>query len=183
MLIWESQTVNADLSISVQKLLFSGKHVVTPSSSQLTLAVLWDILEAFSECSMITIMDYAMHILLCSFSVYWKAWRCQKDKVQQVHVLCTETQVWEEGENLLHLLSLLGPYQEPEQLNRKWLTSFPMPLHTTSLLLPLYSQVHWSLLSSICTLSGRWPICRISNITTFALYPTSNILLSYDPFL
>lgn len=56
-----------------------------------------------------------------SFSVYWKARRCQKDKVQQVHVLCTETQVWEDGENLLHLLSLLGPYQEPEQLIRKWL--------------------------------------------------------------
>lgn len=62
--------MNADLSISVQKLLFSGKRVVTPSSSQLTLAVLWDILEAFSERSMITIMDYAMHILLYSFSVY-----------------------------------------------------------------------------------------------------------------
>lgn len=182
MLIWESQTVNAELSISVQKLLFSGvctdafKQSINLSSA---LGYSWGFFWMLNDNYSGLCYAHTSVFLLCllkgmempkrqsstsACAVQWNVVLRGRGKSSAFAVLWALPRAWTIEQEMIHFISYAIAYHE-----------LTPTIVVSSALMTAFKHQH--------LIGEMIPVCRISNIIAFTLHSTGNILLTYNPFL
>lgn len=177
-----TQTGDVQLLISGHKNTLFCK--ATSSGSRLTLAVLWDVLEAFSECSLIAVMAGTMHTLLYSFSASFvntsqKLGDATRPSSTTVRIVHRNTSLGGRGKHPAAAVLLCAAPRALTIEQERTLAPFSMPSPTSGLFSAIVIS---SALTTACEhqhlAREMSPIYRSSGVTT-----CKNIFLTYCSLL